>query len=142
MSNWLVTYRRKVRYSDTDAQGIVWNANYAGYFDDALTDLFDDLGLTSSVMQLGGFEVVTAHLSIDFKAAARLGDVLVTRARLGRVGHKSVTFEMETIMESSGTVAVTGSVVFVTVDGATFSSIEVPEAVLDVLEEAVGEPLR
>jgi acyl-CoA thioester hydrolase len=142
MSDWLVTYRRKVRYSDTDAQGIVWSANFAGYFDDALTDLFDDLGLTSSVMQEGGFEVVTAHLSIDFKAAARLGDVLLTRARLGGVGHKSVTFDMETIMESSGTVAVTGSLVFVTVDGATFSSIEVPEAVLDVLEQAVGEPLR
>ena len=29
-----------------------------------------------------------------------------------------------------------------TVDGSTFHSIEVPEAVLDVLEEAVGEPLR
>lgn len=142
MSKWLVTYRRKVRYSDTDAQGIVWNANYAGYFDDALTDLFDDLGLTASVMQLGGFEVVTAHLSIDFKAAARLGEVLLTRARLDRVGNKSVTFGMETIKESSGAVAVTGTVVFVTVDGATFSSIEVPEAVLDVLEEATGEPLR
>ena len=142
MSKWLVTYRRKVRYSDTDAQGIVWTANYAGYFDDALTDLFDDLGLTASVMQLGGFEVVTAHLSIDFKAAARLGEVLLTRARLDRVGNKSVTFGMETIKESSGAVAVTGTVVFVTVDGATFSSIEVPEAVLDVLEEATGEPLR
>ena len=142
MSKWLVTYRRKVRYSDTDAQGIVWNANYAGYFDDALTDLFDDLGLTASVMQLGGFEVVTAHLNIDFKAAARLGEVLLTRARLDRVGNKSVTFGMETIKESSGAVAVTGTVVFVTVDGATFSSIEVPEAVLDVLEEATGEPLR
>ena len=79
MSRWLVTYRRKGRYSDTDAQGIVWNANYAGYFDDALTDLFDELGLTASVMQLGGFEVVTAHLGIDFKAPARLGDVLLTR---------------------------------------------------------------
>jgi acyl-CoA thioester hydrolase len=141
MTPWLVTYRRKVRYSDTDAQGIVWNANYAGYFDDALTDLFDELGLTASVMQQGGFEVVTAHLSIDFKAAARLGDVLLTRARLGRVGTKSVAFEMETVMESSGDVAVTGSVVFVTVDGATFSSIEVPPAILDVLEDASGEPL-
>jgi len=142
MSPWLVTYRRKVRYSDTDAQGIVWNANFAGYFDDTLTDLFDELGLTASVMQLGGFEVVTAHLEIDFKAPARLGDVLVTRARLGRVGHKSVTFELETIMESSGTVAVSGEVVFVTVDGSTYRSIEVPEAVVDILEEAVGEPLR
>lgn len=142
MSPWLVTYRRKVRYSDTDAQGLVWNANYAGYFDDALTDLFDDLGLTGSVMQAGGFDVVTAHLSIDFAAAARLGDVLLTRARLARVGTKSVTFEMETIKESDRSVAVTGKVVFVTVDGATFSSIEVPTAILDVLEQAVGEPLR
>ena len=142
MSSWLVSYRRKVRYSDTDAQGIVWNANYAGYFDDALTDLFDELGLTGSVMQSGGFDVLTAHLSIDFKSAARLGDVLLTKARLGRVGTKSVTFELETIKESTGDVAVTGTVVFVTVDGATFSSIEVPEAVMDVLEQAVGEPLR
>jgi len=32
--DWPVTYRRKIRFSDTDAQGTVFNGNYATYIDD------------------------------------------------------------------------------------------------------------
>lgn len=135
---WLAGYRRKVRYSDTDAQGIVFNGNYAVYFDDTLTDLFEAVGLTTPKMQAAGFEVVTANLTINFKAMATLGDVLETRVRVGRVGTKSITFELETRIESSGVVTAEGSVVFVTVDHSTFAPIGVPPFAIDALRSAAG----
>jgi len=134
--SWLVTYTRKVRYSDTDAQGIVFNGNYATYFDDALTDLFDELELDQATMQREGFEVVTANLNIDFRASATLGDELDTRVRLGRIGSKSLTFEIETTKSDSGELVVEGSVVWVTVDHATFESIPVP----DILRQRLSAP--
>lgn len=132
---WLVTYTRKVRYSDTDAQAIVFNGNYATYFDDALTDLFDELDLGQAAMRAAGFEVVTANLTIDFRASARLGDVLETRVRLGRIGTKSITFEIETREAESGNVIVEGSVVWVTVDHESFDAIPVP----DILRQRIAE---
>lgn len=131
---WLVTYTRKVRYSDTDAQAIVFNGNYATYFDDALTDLFDELGLPQDEMQDAGFEVVTANLNIDFRTSGRLGDVLETRVRLGRVGTKSLTFELETRQAASGELVVEGTVVWVTVDHRTFEAIPIPQLLLDRLD--------
>lgn len=132
--SWLVTYTRKVRYSDTDAQAIVFNGNYATYFDDALTDLFDALDLGQTAMQAAGFEVVTASLTIDFRTSARLGDVLETRVRLGRVGTKSLTFEIETRQSGSDELVVEGTVVWVTVDHETFRSIPIPQLLLDRLD--------
>ena len=131
---WLSTYSRKVRYSDTDAQAIVFNGNYAVYFDDALTDLFDDLDLGQAEMQAHGFEVVTANLNINFRATATLKDVLETRVRLGRVGTKSLTFELETSIAGTDTITADGSCVWVTVDHETFKAIPVPQALLDKLQ--------
>lgn len=135
---WLVTYARKVRYSDTDAQGIVFNGNFATYFDDALTDLFDELELGQAAMRQAGFEVVTASLRIDFRASGQLGDVLETRVRLGRIGSKSVTFELETRRAGSGDLVVEGSVVWVTVDHESFESIAVPRVLRERLEAGAG----
>src|SRR5690606_25712703 len=45
-----VVYRRRVRYSDADAQKIVFNANYSVYFDDTLTDYLDAAGLGGETM--------------------------------------------------------------------------------------------
>ncbi|MEE8488983.1 MAG: thioesterase family protein, partial [Acidimicrobiia bacterium] len=71
---------QKIRYSDCDPQGIVFNANYVRYWDDAITDWFEELGFGG--IELGGIgvDVVTARVEIDFKAAAKLGDTLVTEA--------------------------------------------------------------
>lgn len=136
--SWLVSYRRKVRYSDTDAQGIVFNGNYAVYFDDTLTDLFEEVGLTTPKMQAAGFEVVTANLTINFKATATLGDVLETRVRVARIGTKSITFELETHIEGTGVVTADGQVVFVTVDHSTFTPVEVPQLAIDALRPGDG----
>ncbi|NIQ31278.1 MAG: hypothetical protein GTN89_13110, partial [Acidobacteria bacterium] len=87
------------------------NGNYATYFDDALTDLFDELDLGQAAMQAAGFEVVTANLNINFRASAGLGDVLNTRVRLGRIGTKSITFEIETHRADTDEVVVDGTVV-------------------------------
>ena len=130
---WLSTTSRKIRYSDTDAQAIVFNGNYATYFDDALTDLFDDLDLGQTEMQAHGFEVVTANLNINFRATATLKDVLDTKVRLGRVGTKSLTFELETSIAGTDTVTADGTCVWVTVDHESFSAIPVPQVMLDKL---------
>ena len=93
--SWPITYQRRVRYGDVDSQGIVFNANYLDYYDDAITDLFLAAGLTPDVTHRAGYDVVTAHASIDFRATAALFDTLNVGVRVGAIGNTSVTFEVE-----------------------------------------------
>ncbi|MGH7897755.1 MAG: acyl-CoA thioesterase, partial [Candidatus Binatia bacterium] len=104
--DWPVTYRRKIRYSDTDAQGIVFNGNYAIYIDDTLTDYLDAVGLPSEVFLRSGHDMVLARSEIDFRSAARLGETLVTGAHVTRVGKSSVTFALQSWEEGSGRVVI------------------------------------
>lgn len=134
--NALVTYTRKIRYSDTDMQGIVFNGNYFTYFDDALSDLFDVLDLTPQSLHEHGVDVVTAHAEADFLASARVGDVLATNVMLDRIGTTSIVFRLEGVVGDA--TIVRGNVVWVTVDAATFEKIPVPAELRVRLEQAAA----
>ncbi|MGA7269634.1 MAG: thioesterase family protein, partial [Acidimicrobiia bacterium] len=131
--DWPVTYTRKIRYSDTDAQGIVFNANYARYFDDALTDLFDLVGYP-----WGEVEIVMRRTEIDFHSTARLGDVLVTGARVERIGTTSLTMQLATWDEASRRTVAEARQVQVVVSGDDFRPIPVPAELVAAIEAVQG----
>lgn len=119
---------QKIRYSDCDPQGIVFNANYVRYWDDAITDWFEELGFGG--IELGGIgvDVVTARVEIDFKAAAKLGDTLVTEAAVERFGDTSMTVLVTTRRQSDGQIVTAGKAMYVFVDPEGFRPIAVPES--------------
>lgn len=120
-----VTYTRKVRYSDSDAQGHVFNVNYFTYFDDAITDWMDAAVGKSHIED--GYEIFLAHAECDFKSPAHLGDTLVTTARVEKIGNTSLVFALETREEADGRLVVSGKEIYVTVDRTTHKPIPVPE---------------
>jgi acyl-CoA thioester hydrolase len=129
---------QKIRYSDCDPQGIVFNGNYARYWDDAATDWLEELGLGGPELGGNGVEVVTARLEIDFKSAARLGEVLETSIKIARFGTTSMDLDVETINASSGVVIAAGKLVWVFVDPEHFRPVPVPGDIKDRLENATS----
>lgn len=125
---------QKIRYSDCDPQGIVFNGNYPRYWDDALTDWLEEAGYGGPELGGLGAEVVTARLEMDFEASANLGDVLVTEVATDRFGTTSMTLGIVTKRQSDGAVVVTGTEVVVFVDPVEFRPIPVP----DVLKSRLG----
>ncbi|MCH7899599.1 MAG: acyl-CoA thioesterase [Acidobacteria bacterium] len=119
---------QKIRYSDCDPQGIVFNANFARYWDDAVTDWFEELGFGGTELGGIGVDVVTARLEIDFKAAAKLGDTLVTEAAVERIGDTSMTVLVTTSRQSDSQIVAEGKAIYVFVDPAEFRPITVPES--------------
>jgi acyl-CoA thioester hydrolase len=125
--------RQKIRYSDCDAQAIVFNANYPRYWDDALTDWFEENGFGG--VDMGGLEaeVVTARMEMDFRASATLGDTLETAVEVERLGNTSMTVGLSTTRLSDGVLVVEGREVLVFVDPGSHRPTAVPERVLRVL---------
>lgn len=139
--DWPVTYTRKIRFSDSDAQGIVFNGNYLTYFDDTITDFFDAMGVPWAEFLERGYEMVLGRVEIDFRSPARLSDTLITGARVGRVGNTSVTFELRTWEADSGRTVVEGREIHVFLDHDTFEKTPVPDFFIEAVERLQGGPI-
>ena len=125
--------RQKIRYSDCDPQGIVFNGNYARYWDDAVTDWFEEAGFGGEELGGIGTDVVTARLEMDFRAAATLGDVVETSMAVERFGNTSMAVGVETRRVSDEVVVVSGKAIYVFVDPDTFRPAPVPEEIRQAL---------
>lgn len=136
--NWPVTYARKIRFSDTDAQGIVFNGNYPIYIDDATTDFFDVIGIPWNAFTRTGHEMVLGRSEIDYRSAGRIGETLVTGARIVRFGSSSVTFELQTWEQASGRIVIEARLLYVVVDHETFRPKAVPAFFIEAVEKAQG----
>jgi acyl-CoA thioester hydrolase len=139
-SRWAVTYRRKIRFSDTDAQGIVFNPNYARYVADTIDDFFGAVGVSWEEFIASGHQLVLARSEIDFRSSARPGETLVTGARIGKVGNSSITFELRSWDEESGRVVIDAKLVQIVVDRETFRPKPVPAFFLEAVRRVQPLP--
>lgn len=80
----------RVRWSEVDPQGVVFNGNYLLYADVANTEYFRHLGvLGSSIEDFNQLYVVDAHLA--FRSPARNDDLITCTVQPTRVGNSSFT---------------------------------------------------
>ncbi len=127
---------QKIRYSDCDPQGIVFNGNYPRYWDDALTDWFDELAADGVDLEEMGVDVVAARLEMDFRRPARPGDTLETSISVEQFGNTSMTVGFTTTILDDAVVVAEGREVLVFVDAASLTPVAVPESVRVALESS------
>lgn len=82
----------RVYYEDTDMGGVVYYANYLKFCERARSELFFSKG-ASPVFE-GGYFVVR-HLEADYKASARLGDLLDVNAEVVTLNGTTLQMEQE-----------------------------------------------
>lgn len=88
------THRFRVRWSEVDAQGVVFNGHYLTYADVAGTEYYRHLGILNSDLEdLGELFVVDARLT--FKSSAYNDDLLTSTVRTERIGTSSFTLLIE-----------------------------------------------
>jgi len=87
-SDFRFLHRLRVRWSECDQQGIVFNVNYFLYYDIAQWEWIRALGYSFKDAP----EFLTARIESDFKGAALFDDEIDIALRAGRIGTKSLTF--------------------------------------------------
>ena len=83
--------RIRVYYEDTDAAGIVYHAAYLEFAERARTEMLRCLGLDhTSLRARFGLVFTVRRCAIDYRAPARLDDLLELETRLLRLGGASL----------------------------------------------------
>ena len=131
--NFRYHFPLRVRFAETDMQGIVFNGNYLTYTDTAVTEYFRHLSYPYQEMVKGGFDFVLAHISCDFRAAAYFDDLLEVRTKVAELRTKSFVVEFEIYREGENAPLFTATSVYVGIDPSTKRTMPLPERFREVV---------
>lgn len=86
----------RVYLEDTDAQGVVYNANYFRFMERARTEWLRARGVDHDALRREhGVQLVLTRVQTEFRAPARLSDVLEVEARIVEARGARVVFGHE-----------------------------------------------
>jgi len=88
----------RVYYEDTDAGGVVFYANYLKFTERARTEVLREMGIESSKLASDhGVFIVVRHVEADYKAPARLDDLLTVVSSVVDLGNASFTMHQDVL---------------------------------------------
>lgn len=110
------SYKVRVYYQDTDAGGIVYHSKYLDFAERARSELLVDMGLSNKKLIEQGVAFVLRNASVQYKAPARLDDVIDVQTSVKEIKNASLVMQHQFI-----------------VDGKEFVLIELQLAVINPL---------
>ncbi len=130
----------RVRYSEADTLGYVFNSHFLEYCDVATTEYFRSAGVPPDDFVTEQYYFVMIHAELDFVTPARADDVLHAHVRTTAVGRSSLTHQVEFRHARDQSVVCRVLLKYVNVDRATGRSAPVPERLRGAIAQLDGKP--
>jgi YbgC/YbaW family acyl-CoA thioester hydrolase len=125
----------RVRFHDTDAQGIAHNSNYLVWFEVARVEYLREFAGGYQALRDHGIEALVLESHCRYLQPARVEDVLHIHARC--VGMRGARFRYEyAVVSDDGTLVADGSTEHACVDAQTLRPTRVPEWLRAAVEAA------
>lgn len=124
-------HRVRVRYGECDPQGVVFNANYLGYFDVILTEFWREAFGSYNAMLDAGADMVVAESRIRFLGPAAFDEEIDFELRVARLGNTA----LGTLIEANvgGRPVVAGEMRHVFIEPATKQKRPMPDDIREAL---------
>jgi acyl-CoA thioester hydrolase len=114
----------RVRFADTDAQGVAHNSNYFIWFEVARVEFLEQYAGGYQRLRVEGIESRVRESQAHFKSPAFFDDRLLIHARCHAV--RGARFRFDYVVERDGAVLADGWTVHGTVDAATLRPTRTP----------------
>src|ERR1700758_3319387 len=104
------------RYAEVDQQGVVFNAHYLTWFDEAFTAFLDHVDVSYPDLIVAGLDVQVVRSEIAFITSVRWRDTVRVAVACESLGSTSVTVAFSVLRRGAGedeVVAVRGRSVYV-----------------------------
>jgi acyl-CoA thioester hydrolase len=132
----------RVRFAETDAQGVAHNAAYLVWFEVARVEYLERYAGGYPALREHGIEAFVTESHVRYGAPARFDDRIAVHARC--VDVRGARFRYEYLLERDGERVADGWTAHACVDGATLRPTRVPawlaEAIARAEAPAAGSP--
>jgi len=126
-------HRLRVRYAECDLQGVVFNAHYMTYLDEAMTELWRQcVSGGYQEMVAAGIDMVVAEAKLRFLVPARFDDDVSIEAQTTRLGTTGMTTKLRIARDGETLLEAELRHVFVATDGS--GKVGIPDEVRRGLE--------
>jgi acyl-CoA thioester hydrolase len=127
LSDFAFTHSFRVRWSETDAQGVVFNARYLDYADVAITEYWRRVGFREAHPE-APLEFHVARATVNFRKPITPDEMLRVAARATGFGRTSLTYEVAIFgARGDDDLRATVDLVYVHVDLATHCPTPFPD---------------
>ena len=128
----------KVRFSETDAQGVAHHAAYLDWLEVARVEYLAQIEGGYQGLRDQGIEATTLEAHVRYRAPARFDDELVIRTRCGDV--RGARFRFDYVIEREGEPIADGWTTHACVDAQTLRPTRMPERLKAELARVESEP--
>jgi acyl-CoA thioester hydrolase len=130
------THEIRVRYGECDQQNVVFNANWLGYFDVLMTELWRArLGGYTGMLNEGA-DMMVVEVTLRLRGPARFDDVIEFTVSVARLGATALTSHIEAHVD--GRLVADGEIRHVFVEPGTHEKCPIPDRVRAALEPLVA----
>lgn len=105
----------KIRGYHTDIYQHVNNARYLEFLEEGRWQLLEDYLDLNAFMQKG-YLFFVVNINISYKSQARVGDVVIVRSGLGKIGNKSAVIRQQVVNKHTGAICTDADITFVIAD--------------------------
>lgn len=114
-------------------QGVVFNAHWLTYFDEASTRFFEHLGYPpkETFAESGPFDAMVVKAVLEWKGSAGFDDEVAIDVAATRVGTSS--FDLTSTASVDGRTACVGTITYVSVKPGTHESCPIPDELREKL---------
>lgn len=118
----------QVRYSDTDAQGHLYFANYLVFADEVAGNFMEEMGYPISQPDKAPTLTFTVNINCDYLGECKYGDQIGVQVGYQRLGNSSALVGFEMCNDTTGEALARGSFTQVFVDHDTRKSCAMPDS--------------
>lgn len=128
------THYLRVRYSECDAQSVVFNAKYAEYVDIAATEYMRAIWGNYSALLEQGIDNQVVSIKIDWQSPARFDEVVAIEVKVAHIGGTSFTLALRFYEHSAKREIANSSITYVMVRADTHEKMSIPIAQREALQ--------
>src|SRR4030043_924481 len=95
-------WETRIYYGDTDAGGVIYYANYLGYFEESWFEYLAARGLSLVEWEKQGIFFIIKRVEVDYISPARYGETIQVQTDVSEITRASFTFHHRVILKDSG----------------------------------------
>ena len=124
MDGYALAHQVRVRFAETDAQGIAHHASFVVWLEEARVAYLAAFAGGYQAIRDGGIEALTTGVHLEYERAAAFDDVLTVGVRCAEI--RGARFRYEYLVERAGDRVAHGWTTHATVDARTHRPTRVP----------------
>ena len=136
MDGYSFSHQVRVRFAETDAQGIAHHASFVVWLEEARVAYLAAFAGGYRAIRDRGIEALTTGVHVEYDRAAAFDDVLTIGVRCAEI--RGARFRYEYVVERAGEQVATGWTTHATVDAAAHRPTRVPEWFVEAVLKAEG----